>query len=420
MVALVSNIPHYYYAARALSEEGALAVYVTSWCLLDGEEPPAWLPALYRRKLEGRRHPGLTRGRVARILAPEAIQKAFPKLHLCSSARATRINNHLFDLRARARLRVAPPWNVLHYVNTIGLECARAAKDRGALVVYDSRQEHPAMQNLLVANEASRWGIRPPALNQALGERMLRELTLADHVIVPSQFAKGSFVSYGGAENRIHVLPYGVDTELFSQVPDVAPGGVLKLLFVGTLGLRKGILNLLEALRLVKSTHVQLTCIGSVDPEISTALRKYSGLYTHHPVVPKVDLPNYFSSHDLFVLPSIADAYPLAVLEALSAGLPVLTTHNVGSSDLITHGVHGLIVPPGNSAALASAIEGLSADHRILASMRNDVRALRPMLSWARYEQTLRTLYREHLVAPDRESVGDGKQPYDVRDTNRN
>jgi glycosyltransferase involved in cell wall biosynthesis len=62
---------------------------------------------------------------------------------------------------------------------------------------------------------------------------------------------------------------------------------------------------------------------------------------------------------DVFLLPSIEDAFGLVTLEAMASALPVIVSEHVGASELITDAVDGLVVPPGDARALAAAVEEL-------------------------------------------------------------
>lgn len=76
----------------------------------------------------------------------------------------------------------------------------------------------------------------------------------------------------------------------------------------------------------------------------------------------RVDVPDLLAAVDLFVLPSRFEGLPLAVIEAMAAGLPVVATRVGGTDELVLDGVTGLLVPPGNAGALARAITELCRD----------------------------------------------------------
>jgi glycosyltransferase involved in cell wall biosynthesis len=75
------------------------------------------------------------------------------------------------------------------------------------------------------------------------------------------------------------------------------------------------------------------------------------------------DVPTLLAGADLFILPSLEDAFPTVVLEAMAAGLPVIATRSGGIPEIVDEGVTGQLVPPANPKALADAIENLLEDH---------------------------------------------------------
>jgi glycosyltransferase involved in cell wall biosynthesis len=77
------------------------------------------------------------------------------------------------------------------------------------------------------------------------------------------------------------------------------------------------------------------------------------------------DIDNLLAASDFFVLPSDTEGLPLSVLEAMSHGLPIIATHVGGLPELIDHGHHGLLVPPGNPHALFAAIHQLESDREL-------------------------------------------------------
>ena len=306
MVSLLSNIPHYNYTAEALAEQGWLDRYYTSWTLLDGERPPFYLPGFYRRKLEGRRLAAVPGLAVTRLLLPELLQKALPRTRIVGPDTATDLNNWLFDFLVKNRVSRS---RVFHFVNTLGVASARAVRDRGGFVVCDSRQEHPLTQDAILSREAEARGLSTKAQHGRPTARMLDELRASHHLIVPSQFARDSFVEHGIDPAIISVIPYGFDPAFFSPAA-TKPGRPFTILFVGGLSLRKGVLYLLEAVKSLKDPSLRVLCIGSVELAIEPLLSAYRGLFDHIPSVPKVELRRYYGAADVFVLPSLTDAYP--------------------------------------------------------------------------------------------------------------
>lgn len=79
----------------------------------------------------------------------------------------------------------------------------------------------------------------------------------------------------------------------------------------------------------------------------------------------RTDIPDLLHAADIFVLASQMEGLPLAILEAMSTGLPIVATAVGGIPEVVRDGVHGLLVPPGDPAALASAIGKLTTDEAL-------------------------------------------------------
>ncbi|MEO0913564.1 MAG: glycosyltransferase family 4 protein, partial [Pseudomonadota bacterium] len=145
--------------------------------------------------------------------------------------------------------------------------------------------------------------------------------------------------------------------------------GPLRALFIGRLAAVKGVPVLLEALRDVP--EVALTLIGD-GPE-RAALEAEAG-----PLGDRVTFLGYRSQAevaealaevDLLVLPSFAEGVPVVLMEAMAAGLPVISSRVAGIPELVEDGVSGLLLPPGDAAALAEALRALAADPARRAAM---------------------------------------------------
>lgn len=388
-VALVSNIPHYHHLAQALDAAGMLAIYVTSPSPLGDEPAPALLPDYWRRKFEGRRLTGVARARVRRLWLPEALQKALPRLGLVSPERADWLNNHLFD---RMAVRWVEDSEVVHFVSSVGLYCARAARRRGAKVICDSRQEHPAFLSRILTEEATRWGYRLEIPGKTYERKVLAEFACADYFFLPSRFAARTFIDQGAAPERIYVLPYGVDLERFH--PKEEAGLRNQLLFVGQLTPRKGIAYLLEAWRQLRLSNVELLLIGSVDPVIRPTLARHEGAFRHLGALPKLELRQYYSSALALVLPSLADAFPLVVLEAMACGCPAIVSENTGSAEVIEDGVNGFVVPIRDVEALADRILRLQRDPELRRRMGLEAEKTARRYTWENYGRRAVEFYR--------------------------
>jgi rhamnosyl/mannosyltransferase len=173
------------------------------------------------------------------------------------------------------------------------------------------------------------------------------------------------------------VVPLGIDVERYQRaggpgkaelrarwgLPPDRPVAV----FVGRLRYYKGLDQLLAALRLVPDVHLLLVGAGPLWDR-TRALADSLGVANRVVFtgdVSEADLPGCYRAGDLFVLPSRtrAEAFGTALVEAMAGGLPAISTElQTGTSWVNQHGVTGLVVPPGDPAALASAIRTLAAN----------------------------------------------------------
>lgn len=153
--------------------------------------------------------------------------------------------------------------------------------------------------------------------------------------------------------------------------------GVFALVFIGRLVRRKGLDVLLEALSRIGNRQWQLIVIGE-GPErerLDQLSREYGmGGQVFFLGYLEQEKYDYLSVSDAFVLPSHHEGLGIALMEAMSLGLPVISTDSGGQRDLITDGQNGLLVRPGDPQALAHAIEKLMGDSALCKRLSEDSR----------------------------------------------
>lgn len=176
------------------------------------------------------------------------------------------------------------------------------------------------------------------------------------------------------------VLPNGVDTVAYAPAPVVTEGrpaderGPVKLVFVGTVGRRKGVDDLLRAVRMLPSP-VHLVVIGDAAEESAEAYEEVrragadlveAGTVRFIGSQSRAAIRDELHKADVFVLPSLAEGMPMALLEAMACSLPVVVT-DVGSMGTIVRETSaGEVVPAGDPRALSRALTALidHPDHR--------------------------------------------------------
>ena len=221
--------------------------------------------------------------------------------------------------------------------------------------------------------------------------RLVAAATLrqADRVIAQSRRERALLESIGVAADRIEQIPTPFD---LSEFPSFAPRsgrtGPPVAVFVGRLYLRqKGLDVLLRAVaRLPRDSRPQLRFVGedwggqAVLESLAAALGVdhlvFTGPVDRHTILREL------ARADLFVLPSRFDSFPVVLLEAMAAGLPVVASDVGAVAEVVADGETGYVVPAGDEVALAGAVARLVADPGLRERLGKAGRDLAPAYSW--------------------------------------
>ena len=169
-----------------------------------------------------------------------------------------------------------------------------------------------------------------------------------------SQWAAESLIQdYGADPGRVEVLAPGVDLEYWRPICRESDEKV-RILFVGGDFYRKGGELLLQACRPLLPEHAELHIVTRTPLEPRPGVRVYRDLQPNSEA-----LVQLYQSSDIFVLPSQAEAFGIAAVEASACGLPVVVSRVGGLQNIVVNGETGFLVPPGDAAALASCLWAL-------------------------------------------------------------
>jgi glycosyltransferase involved in cell wall biosynthesis len=270
-------------------------------------------------------------------------------------------------------------------------------KKEGRVTIGEAVNAHPVYQDGLLNEEARARGVRHYT-NDWITKTMLEEFDAVDYLLVSSQFVKRTFVERGYDERKIITLPYGVDPApgLASEtaVERSREKEPVRILCVGQVCIRKGQYYLLDAIKTLNKSggrkRFHLTLVGRCDPAYMKCLAALSEDFDHVSHIENSEMIRFMAGFDIFVLPSLEDGFSVVVTEALSAGLPVITTMNNGAADIIEDGDNGVVVPAGNSLALKRAIERVI-DEKITGKKKS-------LSSWKDYAKQLKARC-QHLLA---------------------
>jgi len=226
-------------------------------------------------------------------------------------------------------------------------------------------------------------------------------LAAAALIVVTGTATIALLARYGIARDKIVVVEPGTAPAPLAR----GSGGIpLRLLSVATLNPNKGHEILIEALATVPRRDWQLTCVGSITRHPATTARvaatiRRLGLEDRVILVGELDaatLDEYYDRADVFVLATLQETYGMAVAEALARGLPVVSTTTGAIPDLVDAGA-GLLAPPGNIEALATALARIIGDAALRAQLAEGARCVRDRLpDWGRAYAKMATAL-EHL-----------------------
>jgi glycosyltransferase involved in cell wall biosynthesis len=263
------------------------------------------------------------------------------------------------------------------------------AKARGIRCVLEECGSANAHQEAILKEEHERLGLPPRiSVSNEVIENEQGECELADWVLCPSDYVAESYRIYGIPREKCLVIPYASNPTLFAR-PDLPPDGKFRILYVGSVGARKGIVYLLEALQQLPRNSFDCTIIGRVENGFAPIFKRYSGLVTHVPSVPHQELAAYYQKASVFVLPTLDEGMAYVLMEALCSGTPVITTLNSGAGGMVKDGENGYIVPIRNPDSIAEKLSLLQAHPERREQMAANARGSAGAWTWDQYVETL-------------------------------
>ncbi|WP_207482561.1 glycosyltransferase family 4 protein [Arenibaculum pallidiluteum] len=369
----------HYAVPRLLASSGMLERFYTDicgtrgWPRLLGAVPRRLQPAAVRRLA----------GRIPwqvpdeRITSFGGIGLAFALMRMAARTPTQSTAAHLWAGRKLARAVAAADFGRAAGVYAYSGECLElltAARARGLWTAVEQIIAPREIVDRLVQEEAERFpDWQPPAVADRLAgtyaARERAEWAAANLVVCGSEFVRQGVIDQGGDPRRCVVVPYGVDAR-FSLPARASHGGPLRVLTVGSVGLRKGSPYVLEAARRLRG-RAQFRLIGPCDLGPAPRAALAEGL-EFIPGVPRAEILSHYAWADVFLLPSICEGSATAVYEAMTAGLPAIVTANTGS--VVRDGTDGYVVPIRDVDAITQAVETLAAEPDLRRAMAENAR----------------------------------------------
>ena len=282
-----------------------------------------------------------------------------------------------------------------------------AAKDIGIYTFCELATAHIAYANKILGEESKlnpKWADSIDILKFPVDyeNRLLNEPFIADSVIVASEFTKMTLEDAGVPDNKIIKLPLGFDMNNIKydfKLDDKISNRPLKLLYAGTVTQRKGISYLLAANEKFKKSDIELHIIGGIQGDGEEFKKHLNNVFYHKPVSQQ-ELFNLYCEYDALVLPTIFDGFGLVILEALSAGLPVITTNHSFGSEIIIDNYNGYLVPIRDVDSLYKSILMLrNKSDDTYTNMRENAHRSSIEFNWLNYQKRLEVILNNISVS---------------------
>ncbi len=230
-------------------------------------------------------------------------------------------------------------------------------------------------------------GIHPDCglrYSEAMHLRETESFHLADHIVVPSPFVAQEIERLNIASSKISIVPFGVSSfSSYERVPQLQKSGV-DFCFLGTINFRKGIRYLLEAFNDPLFASDRLHLCGRLFPELKELIKKHP--YSENIILPGfVDPSTYLRQCDVYVFPSLLEGSSKSIYEAMSLGLPVITTFESGS--IVRDLVDGFIVPCAEVSTLREKMRQLKLDPSLRKQMGTSALELVSHYTWTDYSK---------------------------------
>jgi len=273
--------------------------------------------------------------------------------------------------------------------NSAGLELLEYAKARGIICVVEQTIAPAEIEDRLMAEEHDAfpgWEERrePNPYRAEFAARERAEWGCADLILCGSEFVRDGIRHCGGPTVRCRVVPYGFAPP---WQPKLRTGRdrEIRVLAAGAVGLRKGAPYLFRAAQLTRGI-AQFRWVGPVrlHEDAAAQMRTCVELVGGRP---RPEMAEQYDWADAFLLPSICEGSATVCYEALSSGLPVITTPNAGS--VVRDGVDGFIVPTRDAESIAEKLEILARNRDLLAWMSANAVARSHEFSLEKYAERL-------------------------------
>jgi len=349
----------HYAVPRALKLDGLLEKFITD----------LWI------RRAGRFHPELAG---ARVVAPSISALTFELKASLARENGWKLigrRNRWFQQHAVGHLKATANGNHTVFAYSYAAkEIFEFARSRGWRTVLGQIDPGPAEERIVSGLQQTspiqhtHWELAP----RAYWDNWRDECSLADQIVVNSAWSKDALVAEGVGAEKIRVIPVAYeaanDTRTFRRHYPRAftAERPLRVLFLGQINLRKGVAQLLEAVKLLSGEPVEFWFVGPIQIRVPRE-NKLHPQVRWFGVAQRVAVQSYYRDADVFILPTLSDGFGLTQLEAQAWKLPVIASRYCG--EVVRDGVNGVVLEEVSGGTIAEVIRGLLRQPRRLSEM---------------------------------------------------
>jgi glycosyltransferase involved in cell wall biosynthesis len=340
-------------------------------------------------KLTIRFEPKINSKLVKPIFIPEVLAKMLEKMHVINDAQTVWLKYNLFDFLS---IPFITKCDIFHWLDGFGLYAGKKAKEKGAILIVDRGLLHPREVKETLQIEYEKFGINRCYPDDLLIEKLEQEYEMADYIFVPSKAVYDSFVKFGISPSKLVLIPYGVDLERFGKTLN-KKNEKFRVLFVGTLSLRKGVHYLMEAWKQLKIPDGELILVGKIEPGFEKIIKKYKDLVKYFPEMAHNLLADIYAISTVFCFPSLAEGSARVIYEAMASGLPIIYTDKCGA--VARDGVDGFQIPIRDIESIKEKIFYFYKHREMAISMGENARKWIKNFSWEKYQDNLISAWKK-------------------------
>jgi glycosyltransferase involved in cell wall biosynthesis len=352
-----------YAIPRALYSQGQLKYLITdAW--VDSLSPLNLLPNFLLTNLRERYHPELKKARIKAFTDSLIIWELSQRFKNLSGWDQIIARNSWWQeqvLKVLPKLKYTNKNTTLFAYSHAALELFQYAKSQGWKTVL-GQIDPGIIEEKLVIKQNQTYTQYDSHLQLApldYWQNWRQECTLADQIIVNSPWSAEALQQTGVANYKIKIIPLAYEAtakaEKFERTypQNFSQERPLKVLFLGSIILRKGIAAIFEAIELLANKPIEFYFVGKREIKIPKSLKKNPKIKWIGAVSPS-QTSYYYQQADVFLFPTLSDGFGITQLEAQTWQLPLITSQFCGA--VVKDKINGLILPEVTGKAIANTL----------------------------------------------------------------